>query len=86
MHIEKNFFDNIFNIVMNVSGKTKDNDKARKNLFLYCDRKDLQLKPQSNGRLLKPKANYTFIKDESDITVVRRSNYHYFSNFSIASL
>jgi len=29
MHIEKTFFDNIFNTVMNVSSKTKDNDKAR---------------------------------------------------------
>jgi len=28
MHIEKNFFDNIFNTVMDVKGKTKDNDKA----------------------------------------------------------
>jgi len=36
MHIQKNFFDNIFNIVMNAVGMTKDNDKARKDLALYC--------------------------------------------------
>ena len=29
MHTEKNFFDNIFNTVMDVQGKTKDNMKAR---------------------------------------------------------
>jgi len=28
MHIEKNFFHNIFNAVMDVKGKTKDNVKA----------------------------------------------------------
>jgi len=28
MHIEKNFFDNVFNIVMVVKGKTRDNENA----------------------------------------------------------
>ena len=28
MHVEKNVFDNIFNIVMDIKGKTKDNVKA----------------------------------------------------------
>jgi hypothetical protein len=37
MHIEKNFFDNIFNTVMDVQGKTKDNEKARKDVELYCN-------------------------------------------------
>ncbi|KAL0401502.1 UNVERIFIED_CONTAM: hypothetical protein Slati_4180100 [Sesamum latifolium] len=32
MHIEKNVFDNIFNTVMDVKGKTKDNLNARKDL------------------------------------------------------
>jgi hypothetical protein len=34
MHIEKNVFENIFNTVMDVKGKTKDNIKASK--FMYC--------------------------------------------------
>ena len=55
MHIEKNFFDNIFNIMMNVSGKTKDNEKARMDLALYCRRKDLELKSVANGKLLSQK-------------------------------
>jgi len=67
MHIEKTFFDNIFNTVMNVSGKTKDNDKARRDIGLYCRHKDLQLKSQGDGKWLKPKANYTMTKDEAKI-------------------
>ncbi|CAK8573022.1 unnamed protein product [Lathyrus sativus] len=65
MHIEKNFFDNVFNTVMDVQGKTKDNEKARKDLELLCNRKDLELKPQPNGKLLKPKACYTLTPQEA---------------------
>ncbi|RZB46310.1 hypothetical protein D0Y65_050367 [Glycine soja] len=65
MHIEKNFFDSIFNTVMNVSGKTKDNDKARMDLALYCRCKDLELKSAANGKLLKPKANYTLTANQT---------------------
>ena len=32
MHIEKNYFDNLFNTMMDVKGKTKDNPKARMDL------------------------------------------------------
>jgi len=66
MHIEKNFFENIFNTVMNVTGKAKDNEKARRDLGLYCKRKDLELKVQDNGKILKPKANYTLTLDEAN--------------------
>jgi hypothetical protein len=34
MHIEKNMFENIFNTVMDVKGKTKDNIKARLDVAL----------------------------------------------------
>jgi len=37
------FFDNIFNIVMDVKGKTKDNHKARLDLAELCVRGDLEL-------------------------------------------
>ncbi|XP_068503878.1 uncharacterized protein [Phaseolus vulgaris] len=67
MHIEKNFFDNIFNTIMDVKGKTKDNDKARKDLTLHCRRPDLELKLQANGKILKPKANYTLTTGESKL-------------------
>ena len=67
MHIEKIFFDNIFNAVMNISGKTKDNEKARMDLALYCRRKDLELKSGANGKLLKPKENYSLTADQTKL-------------------
>ena len=35
MHIEKNVFENIFNTVMDVKGKTKDNINARMDITLF---------------------------------------------------
>ena len=67
MHIEKIFFDNIFNTVMNVSGKTKDNEKTKIDLALYCRRKDLELKSGADGKMLKPKANYTLTADQTKL-------------------
>lgn len=43
MHIEKNMFENIFNTVMEVKGKTKDNIKATLDIALYCNRKNMEL-------------------------------------------
>lgn len=45
MHIEKNFFNYIFNIVIDVQGKTKDNEKAIKDLEQFRNQKDLELIP-----------------------------------------
>jgi len=67
MHTEKNFFDDIFDTVMNVSGKTKDNGKARMDLALYFRHKDLELKSGANGKLLKTKENYTLTTDEAKL-------------------
>jgi hypothetical protein len=36
MHNEKNVFDNVFNTVMDVKGKIKDNLKTRRDLEMYC--------------------------------------------------
>jgi len=41
MHIEKNVFENIFNIVMDVKGKTKDNIKARLDVVLFYNSKNM---------------------------------------------
>jgi hypothetical protein len=38
MHIEKNVFENIFNTVMDVKGKTKDNIMARLDVALLYNR------------------------------------------------
>jgi hypothetical protein len=58
MHIEKNFFDNFFNTIMNVKDKTKDNEKARMNIQRVCKRGDLELVPLRNGKMGMPKAKY----------------------------
>lgn len=43
MHIEKNFFDNVMNTVLNIPGKTKDNVKSRMDLATICKRPELEL-------------------------------------------
>lgn len=64
MHIVKNIFDNVFNTVMNVKGKSKDHLKAR------MDLKDLHIRPQlhpqegRNGRLTLPKASYCLTNEQ----------------------
>ena len=41
MHIEKNVFENVFNTIINVEGKNKDNVKAREDLKVLCRRPEL---------------------------------------------
>ena len=60
MHIEKKFFDNIFNTVMNVKGKSKDNAKSREDLKEFCHRPELHRDENANKY---PKACYTLDKD-----------------------
>ena len=64
MHIEKNYFDNLFNTVMDVPGKTKDCVKARMDLPEYCRRKELWLQEKQNNKFFKPKASYSFTRDQ----------------------
>jgi hypothetical protein len=42
IHIENNVFKNIFNMVMDVKGTTKDNIKARINIALSCHCKNIE--------------------------------------------
>ena len=56
MHIEKNVFDNLFNTVLNIHGKTKDTLKSRQELNTYCRRPELDQLPLM-GKY--PKACYT---------------------------
>ena len=65
MHIEKNFFDNVFNTVMNVKDKTKDNEKARMDIHRECKRGDLELVPLQNGKMGMPKAKYSLTSDDA---------------------
>ena len=40
MYIEKNFGENIINIVMDILGKTKDDIKTRMDMSILCSRQD----------------------------------------------
>ena len=64
MHIEKNFFENIINTVMDVNGKTKDNAKSRMDVVEICDRPKLHLHSGPSGRLVKPKAKFVLPVDK----------------------
>ncbi|WMV33823.1 hypothetical protein MTR67_027208 [Solanum verrucosum] len=59
MHIKKNFFENMFNTVLDVDGKTKDNPKSREDLKELCRRPELHV---IDGKYSK--AIYT-LKEES---------------------
>ncbi|XP_021631792.1 uncharacterized protein LOC110629188 [Manihot esculenta] len=64
MHIEKNVFENIFNTVMNIEGKTKDNIKSREDLNELCRRPELKKDPIS---IKYPKASYCLDKQSKII-------------------
>ena len=59
MHIEKNFFNNIFNTLMCVPGKTKDHLKARQDLIELGIRSELH----PVGSTI-PKASYTLNRQQ----------------------
>jgi hypothetical protein len=53
-------FNNIFNTIIDVKGKTKDNIKAKMDLSLYCNYENIEL-VNDGFCVAKPKA--TFIPD-----------------------
>jgi hypothetical protein len=61
-HIEKNVFENIFNTVMDVKGKTKDNIKARLDIVLFCNCKNMEL-VFDGSRVAKPRASFVLEKN-----------------------
>jgi len=62
MHIKKNMFENIFNTVMDVKGKTKDNIKARLDVALFYNRKNMEL-VRDGSRVTKPRASFVLEKN-----------------------
>ena len=62
MHIEKNVFNNVINIVMDVTEKIKDNLNARKDMRDIYDRPTLDANASSMGPKLK--AVYTLDKEQ----------------------
>jgi len=67
MHVEKNVFDNVFNTVMDIKDKTKDNAKARVDLKEYCKRRELELQVQPSGKVLKPKAKFVLSNEQKNV-------------------
>lgn len=59
MHIEKNFFDQLINTVMDVKGQTSDTISARKDMAHVCKRRQLELVNDGNDNQTIPKAPYT---------------------------
>ena len=62
MHIEKNVFESIFNMFMDVKGKTKDNIKARLNIALLFNCKNIELVCEES-RVTKPRASFILEKN-----------------------
>jgi len=62
MHIEKNVFENIFNTVMDVKGKTNDNIKSRLDVVLFCNRKNMEF-VCDGSRVAKPRASFMLEKN-----------------------
>jgi len=55
-------FGNIFNTVMDVKGKTKDNIKAKLDIALFCNRKNTEL-VCDESRVAKPRVSFVLEKN-----------------------
>jgi len=61
MHIEKNMFESIFNTVMAVKGKVNNNIKAKLDIALLCNHKNMEL-VFNGSRVTKPRASFVLKK------------------------
>lgn len=55
-------FDNMFNTVMDIKGKTKDNLNAQRVLKSICSRLELEMDGHSSNTM--PKSAYTLTRDK----------------------
>lgn len=67
MHIEKNFFDQLINIIMDVKGQSSDSISARKDITLYCKRQEQELTKDASGNPSMPKAPYALDKAQRKV-------------------
>lgn len=63
IHLEKKFFDNLMNSVLNVKGKLKDNVKSALDLVDICSRSELHVKKQGKCHVFIYKLD-SDLKDE----------------------
>jgi hypothetical protein len=61
MHIEKNMFESIFNTIMAVKGKVNNNIKAKLDIALLCNHKNMEL-VFNGSRVTKPRASFVLKK------------------------
>jgi hypothetical protein len=66
IHIEKNVFENIFNTIMDVKGKTKDNIKAIMDISLFCNHKNMKLVFDESW-VAKPRASFMLEKNTQQL-------------------
>jgi hypothetical protein len=65
MHIENNWFDNVFSTILDIHDKTKDTNNARRDMTELCDQPDLKLIDSISDNPLKPRAVYTLNRDKN---------------------
>ena len=58
MYIKKNMFENIFNTVMDMKGKKKENMIPRMDIHLFCHCKIMEL-VYDGSRVVEPKVSFT---------------------------
>ena len=73
----ENVFENVFNTVMKIEGKTKDNIKAMEDLAMFGRRKELE--KNDNGK--NPKANYTLDKNGKQVVCEWVKNLKFFYGY-----
>ncbi|XP_078152644.1 uncharacterized protein LOC144547837 [Carex rostrata] len=99
MHTEKNFTEALVNTLLSMGKKTKDNEKARKDLALLCNRPKQHLTSSTTtpGKIKKPKAPFalsqahkrlvlTWIKDKVKFPDGHGSNWSRCVNLTTNSL
>ena len=62
IHMEKNMYENIFNTVMDVKGKIKNIIKARMDITLFYNRKNMEL-AFDRSQVTKTRASFTLEKN-----------------------
>jgi len=65
MHIENNMFENIFNMVIDMKGKIKDNKKAKMGIFLFYHHKNMEL-VYDGILIVKPKDSFVLDKNAQE--------------------
>lgn len=63
MHIKWDVLKSVFNMMMDINGKTKDHIHVCTDLAVYCGCKELEL-VETNGCVYIPQASYTLRKDD----------------------